>query len=73
MGTAYIDGQTKPTWKLTDGVCKKVLLLKPAKREGIPETIIKRAEDLYLSVHAKETAFCRKIPKTGRIFYLHGC
>lgn len=54
MGTTCIDGQTKPTWKLTDGVCKESLAFETAKREGIPETIINRAEDLYLSVFAKK-------------------
>lgn len=54
MGTTCIDGQTKPTWKLTDGVCKESLAFETAKREGVPEIIIKRAEDLYLSVYAKK-------------------
>lgn len=55
MGTVCIDGQTKPTWKLTDGICKESLAFETAKREGIPETIIQRAEDLYLSVSVKES------------------
>ncbi|GAU39649.1 hypothetical protein TSUD_18300 [Trifolium subterraneum] len=54
MGTACIDGQTKPTWKLTDGICKESLAFETAKREGVPEIIIKRAEDLYQSVYAKK-------------------
>ncbi|KAI4345903.1 hypothetical protein L6164_012989 [Bauhinia variegata] len=53
MGTVCIDGQTKPTWKLIDGICKESLAFETAKREGIPETIIQRAEHLYLSVYAK--------------------
>lgn len=54
MGTTCIDGQTTPTWKLTDGVCKESLAFETAKREGIPDIIIRRAEDLYLSVYAKK-------------------
>lgn len=54
MGTTCIDGQTKPTWKLTDGICKESLAFETAKREGVPEIIIERAEDLYLSVYAKK-------------------
>ncbi|XP_048131962.1 DNA mismatch repair protein MSH1, mitochondrial-like isoform X6 [Rhodamnia argentea] len=56
MGTTYVDGQTKPTWKLIDGICQESLAFETAKKEGIPETIIQRAEDLYMQ-HKKE-AFC---------------
>ncbi|XP_020230087.1 DNA mismatch repair protein MSH1, mitochondrial [Cajanus cajan] len=54
MGTTSIDGETMPTWKLTDGVCKESLAFETASREGIPEPIIRRAEYLYQSVYAKE-------------------
>nr|XP_048333225.1 DNA mismatch repair protein MSH1, mitochondrial isoform X2 [Ziziphus jujuba var. spinosa] len=54
MGTVHVDGQTKPTWKLMDGICRESLAFETAKREGIPETIIQRAEELYHSVYAKE-------------------
>ncbi|KAB1209622.1 DNA mismatch repair protein MSH1, mitochondrial [Morella rubra] len=54
MGTAYVDGKTKPTWKLTDGICRESLAFETAIKEGIPQTIIQRAEGLYLSVFAKE-------------------
>lgn len=54
MGTVYVDGQTKPTWKLMDGICRESLAFETAKREGMPETIIQRAEELYDSVYAKE-------------------
>jgi DNA mismatch repair ATPase MutS len=63
MGTMCIDGQTKPTWKLTDGICKESLAFETAKREGIPEIIINRAEDLYLSVYAKKLLSTKKIAK----------
>ncbi|XP_027363720.1 DNA mismatch repair protein MSH1, mitochondrial isoform X2 [Abrus precatorius] len=62
MGTVCIDGQTKPTWKLTDGVCKESLAFETAKREGIPEPIIRRAEDLYVSVYAKELLSAENFP-----------
>ncbi|XP_062166948.1 DNA mismatch repair protein MSH1, mitochondrial isoform X3 [Alnus glutinosa] len=54
MGTVYVDGKTKPTWKLIDGICRESLAFETAKKEGMPETIIRRAEGLYLSVYAKE-------------------
>ncbi|KAL1342185.1 DNA mismatch repair protein MSH1, mitochondrial [Arachis duranensis] len=63
MGTVCIDGQTKPTWKLTDGICKESLAFETAKREGIPEIIIQRAQDLYLSVYAKDRLSGENFPK----------
>lgn len=54
MGTVYVDGQTKPTWELMDGICRESLAFETAKREGMPETIIQRAEELYNSVYVKE-------------------
>ncbi|TKY53578.1 DNA mismatch repair protein MSH1 [Spatholobus suberectus] len=62
MGTTSIDGQTMPTWKLTDGVCKESLAFETAKREGIPEPIIRRAEYLYQSVYAKELLSAENFP-----------
>lgn len=60
MGTEYVDGHTKPTWKLIDGICKESLAFETAKKEGISEVIIQRAEDLYMSVYGKE-AFSGRI------------
>lgn len=60
METEYIDGQPRPTWKLTDGICKESLAFETAQREGVPETIIKRAEELYLSAYAKDSSKPRK-------------
>ena len=54
MGSVYVNGQTKPTWKLLDGICRESLAFETAKREGISETIIQRAEELYNSVYANE-------------------
>lgn len=51
MGAEYVDGQTIPTWKLVDGVCRESLAFETAKREGVPETIIQRAEELYLQIN----------------------
>ena len=62
MGTMCIDGQTKPTWKLLDGICKESLAFETARREGIPDTIIKRAEDLHLSMHARELLSAENFP-----------
>uniref|UniRef100_A0A7N1A003 DNA mismatch repair proteins mutS family domain-containing protein n=2 Tax=Kalanchoe fedtschenkoi TaxID=63787 RepID=A0A7N1A003_KALFE len=56
MGTAYTDGQTKPTWKLRDGICRESLAFETAQREGMPENIIFRAEELYLSAFAEKAS-----------------
>lgn len=56
METEYTDGQPRPTWKLTDGICKESLAFETAQREGVPETIIKRAEELYLSAYSKDSS-----------------
>lgn len=53
MGTEIVDGRIRPTWKLIDGVCRESLAFETARREGIPETIIRRAEELYLSINVK--------------------
>lgn len=53
MGTEVVDGYTKPTWKLIDGICRESLAFETAKREGIPENVIQRARELYLSVIAQ--------------------
>ncbi|XP_012077620.1 DNA mismatch repair protein MSH1, mitochondrial isoform X2 [Jatropha curcas] len=56
MGTEYVNGQTKPTWRLIDGICKESLAFETAKKEGIPETIVQRAEELYFSAYAKKVS-----------------
>lgn len=55
METQYINGQPRPTWKLTDGICRESLAFETAQREGVLETIIKRAEELYSSIYAKDS------------------
>ncbi|XVE65752.1 hypothetical protein DITRI_Ditri08aG0024600 [Diplodiscus trichospermus] len=56
MGTEYVDGQTKPNWKLVDGICRESLAFETAKKEGVAEEIIQRAEELYSSVYAEEVS-----------------
>ncbi|KAL8170765.1 hypothetical protein V2J09_022569 [Rumex salicifolius] len=60
MGTEYVNGQTVPTWELIDGVCRESLAFETAKKEGIPETIVRRAEEIYVAVYAKEILSGRK-------------
>ncbi|XP_072987924.1 DNA mismatch repair protein MSH1, mitochondrial isoform X1 [Typha latifolia] len=52
MGTEVIDGCVVPTWKLIDGVCRESLAFQTALNEGIPKTIITRAEELYVAMNA---------------------
>ncbi|KAH9610099.1 hypothetical protein KSS87_021177 [Heliosperma pusillum] len=54
MSAEYIDGQTMPTWKLVDGICKQSLAFETAQREGVPDTVEKRAEELYHSVYVND-------------------
>ncbi|XP_050218795.1 DNA mismatch repair protein MSH1, mitochondrial isoform X2 [Mercurialis annua] len=66
MGTEHVNGQTKPTWRLRDGICRESLAFQTAKREGISERIIQRAEDLYHSAYAEQASperqFCTSDP-----------
>ncbi|KAK4478239.1 hypothetical protein RD792_017522 [Penstemon davidsonii] len=55
MGAERINNQTMPTWKLIDGICKESLAFETAQREGVPEALIQRAEELYLSVYAQDS------------------
>jgi DNA mismatch repair ATPase MutS len=50
MGTEVVDGCIHPTWKLIDGICRESLAFQTARREGMPDLIITRAEELYLSM-----------------------
>ncbi|PIA40037.1 hypothetical protein AQUCO_02500037v1 [Aquilegia coerulea] len=56
MGTEDIEGRPKPTWKLIDGICKESLAFETAQNEGIPEKMIKRAAELYLSLNGKDVS-----------------
>uniref|UniRef100_A0A0D9W6X6 DNA mismatch repair proteins mutS family domain-containing protein n=1 Tax=Leersia perrieri TaxID=77586 RepID=A0A0D9W6X6_9ORYZ len=50
MGTEVIDGCIQPTWKLMDGICRESLAFQTARKEGMPDLIIRRAEELYLAL-----------------------
>ncbi|KAH7662778.1 P-loop containing nucleoside triphosphate hydrolase protein [Dioscorea alata] len=52
MGSEILDGVVRPTWKLIDGICKESLAFETAQREGLPEIIVNRARELYISVNA---------------------
>jgi DNA mismatch repair ATPase MutS len=52
MGTEVIDGCINPTWRLIDGICKESLAFQTARGEGMPDLIIRRAEELYLTMSA---------------------
>ncbi|XP_020084562.1 DNA mismatch repair protein MSH1, mitochondrial isoform X3 [Ananas comosus] len=54
MGIEIIDGYIKPTWKLIDGTCKESLAFQTAEKEGMPESIIRRAEELYAAANATD-------------------
>lgn len=47
MGSTQIDGCVKPTWKLIDGACRESLAFEVARKEGVPENVVQRAEELY--------------------------
>ncbi|KAL3626495.1 DNA mismatch repair ATPase msh1 [Castilleja foliolosa] len=55
MGAELINNQTMPTWKLIDGICRESLAFETAQREGVPKELIQRAEELYVSVYAKDS------------------
>uniref|UniRef100_J3LZF0 DNA mismatch repair proteins mutS family domain-containing protein n=1 Tax=Oryza brachyantha TaxID=4533 RepID=J3LZF0_ORYBR len=58
MGTEVIDGCIQPTWKLMDGICRESLAFQTARKEGMPDLIIRRAEELYsvMSTNNKQTS-----------------
>ena len=66
MGTEYVDGRTKPTWRLIDGICRESLAFETAKKEGMPESIIQRAEDLYFSAYTKGVISGKTINSAGQ-------
>ncbi|KAL9353065.1 hypothetical protein Peur_055745 [Populus x canadensis] len=66
MGTEYVDGRTKPTWRLIDGICRESLAFETAMEEGIPESIIQRAEDLYFSAYAKGVISGKTVNSVGQ-------
>ncbi|KAL2613191.1 hypothetical protein R1flu_024883 [Riccia fluitans] len=51
------DGRLKPTWKLVDGDCRESLAFDTARKEGVPENIIQRAEE-FGKLHKVEPLIC---------------
>ena len=47
MGLRMIAGQVQPTWKLMSGPCRESLAFEVARKEGVPENVVQRAEELY--------------------------
>ncbi|KAJ9541709.1 hypothetical protein OSB04_028215 [Centaurea solstitialis] len=66
MGSEYVDGQTKPTWKLMDGICRESLAFETAQREGFPKAIIHRAEQLYSSMYTEDLNLEKSNKKVGQ-------
>jgi DNA mismatch repair ATPase MutS len=56
MGTEVIDGCIQPTWRLKNGICRESLAFQTARREGMPDFIIRRAEELYLAMGTNKQA-----------------
>ncbi|KAL7615028.1 hypothetical protein Lser_V15G06024 [Lactuca serriola] len=66
MGSEFVNGQTKPTWKLTNGICRESLAFETAQREGVPETIIQRAQQLYASVYTHNKTYNHTIQESSQ-------
>ncbi|XP_023733888.1 DNA mismatch repair protein MSH1, mitochondrial isoform X1 [Lactuca sativa] len=66
MGSEFVNGQTKPTWKLTNGICRESLAFETAQREGVPETIIQRAQQLYASVYTHNKTYNDTIQESSQ-------
>ncbi|KAI3882371.1 hypothetical protein MKX03_028071 [Papaver bracteatum] len=63
MGSEIVDGHPKPTWKLINGICRESLAFETALKEGIPEAMIQRAGELYLSLNGKDLSVQRNSMK----------
>jgi DNA mismatch repair ATPase MutS len=64
MSTDIVNGVIKPTLKLTDGVCRESLAFQTAQREGMPNPIIKRAEELYNCMKESKLLYVLAVPGT---------
>jgi DNA mismatch repair ATPase MutS len=64
MSTDIVNGVIKPTLKLTDGVCRESLAFQTAQREGMPNPIIKRAEELYNCMKESKLLYVPAVPGT---------
>ncbi|KAK8956125.1 hypothetical protein KSP40_PGU017204 [Platanthera guangdongensis] len=72
MEIEVVDGRIRPTWKLSDGVCRESLAFETAQGEGIPEVIVRRAEELYLSMEMQsdsEAIFRKSQPGEKEFVY----
>ncbi|CAM6107433.1 unnamed protein product [Calypogeia fissa] len=47
MGVQSVGGQLRPTWKLVDGECRESLAFDTARKEGVAEKVVRRAEEFY--------------------------
>lgn len=54
MGTTMVDGELKPTWKMEDGYCRESLAFETARREGVPESVLQRARQLYVTNYVSQ-------------------
>ncbi|KAJ3706354.1 hypothetical protein LUZ61_010059 [Rhynchospora tenuis] len=65
MGAENVNGVIKPTLKLTDGVCRESLAFQTAQREGMPDPIITRAEELYECMKESKVQYVPVVPGMG--------
>lgn len=49
MGTKEVHGRLYPTWKLVDGACRESLAFEVARKEGVPASVVDRAEELCVT------------------------
>ncbi|GJN27102.1 hypothetical protein PR202_gb15092 [Eleusine coracana subsp. coracana] len=66
MGTEVVDGCIQPTWRLNDGICRESLAFQTARREGMPDLIIRRAEELYLAMSTNKQSASMVHTKTSK-------
>ena len=59
MGTQVVNGVLTPTWKMEDGCCRESLAFETARNEGIPQAILERARQLYVSYHSLDNVLNR--------------
>ena len=68
MGTEVVNGCIQPTWRLMDGICRESLAFQTARKEGMPDLIIKRAEELYLTMsrsNKQESSTVHHVPSVA--------
>ena len=71
MSVKEVDGCIEPTWKLVDGACRESLAFEVARKEGVPDSVVQRAIDIYKeNLDLKKssngaTSSCRIIAEKG--------